>query len=240
MQPLLEKADSLLSSNPDSVFLMLDTVADPEIFPKDEYAEWCLLLTQAEDKSGREHISEAPIWKATKYYREHGPTLKYAIALYTSGRVASELGRPIEAVQYYIEAEHVGREAKDYKLLFQITSNLGSIYRSLYWVDSTFFVYKRSLEYAKLLGDSLYVAKGNSYMGRAYSLLMFLDKSHPYYKQAANMLRRMGNYEQLVEVLNEWAGVSILREDFEQADCCIQEIDSIPDVYKQKNNHQNF
>ena len=107
-------------------------------------------------------------------------------------------------------------------------------------MDSTFFVYKRSLEYAKLLGDSLYVAKGNSYMGRAYSLLMFLNKSHPYYKQAANMLRRMGNYEQLVEVLNEWAGVSILREDFEQADCCIQEIDSIPDVYKEKNNHQIY
>lgn len=240
MQPLLEKADSLLSSNPDSVFLMLDTVADPEIFPKDEYAEWCLLLTQAEDKSGREHISEAPIWKATKYYREHGPTLKYAIALYTSGRVASELGRPIEAVQYYIEAEHVGREAKDYKLLFQITSNLGSIYRSLYWVDSTFFVYKRSLEYAKLSEDSFYIAEANSYIGSAYSLLCFWDKSHPYYKQAADMLRKMEDYENLVKVLNEWAVVSIHRKDFKQVNCCIQEMDSIPDVYKQKNNHQIY
>ena len=177
MKPLLEKADSLLLSNPDSAFLMLDTVADPEIFPKNEYAEWCLLLTQAEDKSCREHTSEAPIWKATKYYREHGPTLKYAIALYTSGRVASELGRPIEAVQYYIEAEHVGREAKDYKLLFQITSNLGSIYRSLYWVDSTFFVYKRSLEYAKLSKNDLSIAYAESYMGRAYSLMEKWDSA---------------------------------------------------------------
>ena len=240
MKPLLEKADSLLLSNPDSAFLMLDTVVDPEIFPKDKYAEWCLLLTQAEDKSCREHTSEAPIWKATKYYRKHGPSSKYATALYTSGRVASELGKPIDAVQYYVEAEHVGRETKDYKLLYQITSNLGSIYRRLYWMDSTFFVYKRSLEYAKLSEDSFYIAEANSYIGSAYSLLCFWDKSHPYYKQAADMLRKMGDYENLVKVLNEWAVVSIHRKDFKQVNCCIQEMDSIPDVYKQKNNHQIY
>lgn len=117
---------------------------------------------------------------------------------------------------------------------------MGSIYRRLYWMDSTFFVYKRSLEYAKLSEDSFYIAEANSYIGSAYSLLCFWDKSHPYYKQAADMLRKMGDYENLVKVLNEWAVISIHRKDFKQVNCCIQEIDSIPDVYKKKNNHQIY
>ena len=70
MQPLLEKADSLLVSNPDSVFLMLDAVPNPEDFPENEYADWCLLLTQARDMTGRTHTSDSLICLATNYYRE--------------------------------------------------------------------------------------------------------------------------------------------------------------------------
>lgn len=238
LRPLLEKADSMFVSHPDSVFLMLDTVVNPEKYAEDEYAEWCLLLTQARDKSYREHTSDSLIRIATDYYRKHGPALKYATALYTSGRVASELGKQDEAVQYYLEAEQAGKDEGDYQLLYLITSNLGGIYGRLCWNDSTLSVYKKSLEYAKLSGDSIFIARANSYMGRAYSLFNELDKSHQYYGQAVEMLRKIRNYKKLVGTLNEWASISILREDWKQANRCIQELDSIPDIYKQLNKYQ--
>ena len=238
IRPLLEKADSLLVSHPDSAFLMLDTVSNLDKYAENEYAEWCLLLTQARDKSYREHTSDSLIRIATDYYRGHGPSLKYATALYTAGRVASELGRPEFAVKYYLEAEQVGKETDDYRLLYLITSNLGGIYGRLCWNDSTLNVYKKSLEYAKLSGDSVFIARANSYMGRAYSLFNEWDKSHQYYEQAVEMLWEIKNYGKLTGTLNEWAGISILRKDWKQANRCIQELDSIPDIYKQLNKSQ--
>lgn len=234
IRPLLEKADSLLVSHPDSAFLMLDTVADPENYPENEYAEWCLLLTQARDKSYREHTSDSLIRLATNYYREHGSSLKYATALYTSGRVASELGRPDQAVQYYLEAEHIGRETDDYRLLYLTTSHLARIYGHLHLTDSTLNVYKRALEYAKLSKNKMFIIKAESHVGRAYSLEEKWDSAALYYDRAIELLQKKEHLMTLSGILNERVTIAIAMHDWNFAEKYFQEIDSIPICYKQK------
>lgn len=234
IRPLLEKADSLLVSHPDSVFLMLDTVANPENYPENEYAEWCLLLTQARDKSYREHTSDSLIRLATNYYREHGSSLKYATALYTSGRVASELGRPDQAVQYYLEAEHIGRETDDYRLLYLTTSHLARIYGHLHLTDSTLNLYKRSFEYAKLSKNEMFIIKAESHVGRAYSLEEKWDSAALYYDRAIELLQKKEHLMTLSGILNERVTIAIAMHDWNFAEKYFQEIDSIPICYKQK------
>lgn len=238
IRPLLEKADSLLVSHPDSAFLMLDTVANPENYPENEYAEWCLLLTQARDKSYREHTSDSLIRLATSYYREHGPALKYATALYTSGRVASELGRPDQAVQYYLEAEHIGRETDDYRLLYLTTSHLARIYGHLHLTDSTLNLYKRSLGYAKLSKNDLSIAYAESYVGRAYSLKEKWDSAVLYYDSAVRLLRETEHFTALAGILNEQAAVAICMCDWDLAESCFQKMDSIPAKYRRRSQTQ--
>lgn len=238
IRPLLEKADSLLVSHPDSAFLMLDTVANPENYPENEYAEWCLLLTQARDKSYREHTSDSLIRLATNYYREHGPALKYATALYTSGRVASELGRPDQAVQYYLEAEHIGCETDDYRLLYLTTSHLARIYGYLLLADSTLSVYKRALEYAKLSKNKLSIAHAESYIGRAYSLMEKWDSAALCYDKAIDLLRGTEYLTALAGILNERTVIARAMRDWNLIEKSFQEIDSIPAKYKQRNHTQ--
>ena len=238
IRPLLEKADSLLVSYPDSAFLMLDTVANPENYPENEYAEWCLLLTQARDKSYREHTSDSLICLATNYYREHGPALKYATALYTAGRVASELGRPDVAVQHYLEAEHIGKETNDYRLLYLITSNMARIYGHLHQTDSTLNLYKRSLEYAKLSKNKLYIANAESYIGRAYSLKESWDSAALYYDKAIESLQGTDHLMVLSGILNERATIAITMHDWNFAEKYFREIGLIPVAYKQRHQSQ--
>ena len=238
IRPLLEKADSLLVSHPDSAFLMLDTVANPENYPENEYAEWCLLLTQARDKSYREHTSDSLIRLATSYYREHGPALKYATALYTSGRVASELGRPDQAVQYYLEAEHIGRETDDYRLLYLTTSHLARIYGHLHLADSTLNLYKRSLEYAKLSKNDLSIAYAESYMGRAYSLMEKWDSAALCYDRAIKILQGLNHKRAFCQVLTERASNAVYMQDWNVAENCFRMLDTIPAIYKKTNYSQ--
>ena len=238
IRPLLEKADSLLVSHPGSAFLMLDTVSNPDKYAEDEYAEWCLLLTQARDKSYREHTSDSLIRLATNYYREHGPSLKYATALYTSGRVSSELGRQDEAVRYYREAEHIGRETDDYRLLYLTTSHLARIYGHLLLADSTLSVYRRTLEYAKLSKNKLSIAHAESYIGRAYSLMGKWDSAALCYDKAIDLLRGTEYLTALAGILNERTVIARAMRDWNLIEKSFQEIDSIPAKYKQRNHTQ--
>ena len=87
MKPQLEEAEVLLTENPDSAYRLLQTIERPERHPEAEYATWCLLTTQAADKSYQKHTSDSLIQVAVRYFsRQHDPD-RLATALYTQGRV---------------------------------------------------------------------------------------------------------------------------------------------------------
>ena len=48
---LLREAENLMIENPYSALLLLNSIAKPEKLPEKDYATWCLLYTQAQDKS---------------------------------------------------------------------------------------------------------------------------------------------------------------------------------------------
>ena len=238
MQPLLEEADSLLAANPDSVFLMLDTISNPEHYPENEYAAWCLLLTQARDMTGRTHTSDSLIRLATDYYREHGPSLEYATALYASARVASDLGRPDRAVQYYLEAEHFGEEANNYRLLYLVNSDLAQIYGHLQLEDSTLNVYKRALKYARLSKDRLATAKAECSLGQAYSLEEKWDTSIYYYERAIKILLGTDSLNTISAILNECVSDAISMKDWNLAKEYIRLQQTVPLAYREEHQSQ--
>ena len=45
--PLLQEAETLMDSRPDSSLCLLESVQSPENLSAAEYATWCLLVTQA-------------------------------------------------------------------------------------------------------------------------------------------------------------------------------------------------
>ena len=49
--PLLVQADSMLESDPESVYSMLDSIILPESYPEEELAYWSLLYSRAMDIS---------------------------------------------------------------------------------------------------------------------------------------------------------------------------------------------
>jgi hypothetical protein len=91
VMPLLEKAESLMNNSPDSSQLLLESIESPEELPIEEYATWCLLVTQARDKNYVEHTSDSIIDIAVRYFAGQEDPHRNAHAYYCKGRVLSDL-----------------------------------------------------------------------------------------------------------------------------------------------------
>lgn len=71
--PAIYQAESFMDVYPDSAFLLLKNILKPEKLSAEEYATWCLLMTQARDKNYMEHTSDSMINVAVKYFES--PTI---------------------------------------------------------------------------------------------------------------------------------------------------------------------
>lgn len=142
--------------------------------------------------------------------------------------MSSDMNRPDEAVQYYLEAEHWGRKTNDYQLLYSTTTNLGAIYEHLNLNDSTLSVYKRALEYARLAEDRLSVANAECHLGQAYALEEKWNTSIYYYDRAIRILIGTDYLNAIGGILNECVSAAINMKDWNLAKDYLRELHTVP------------
>ena len=61
-----------MGSRPDSSLILLESIPSPEKLSEEDYATWCLLMTQARDKNV-EHMTNSVIGVAVRYFEKQGP-----------------------------------------------------------------------------------------------------------------------------------------------------------------------
>ena len=126
--PLLQEAETLMDSRPDSSLCLLESVQSPENLSAAEYATWCLLVTQARDKNYVEHTSDSVIGVAVRYFEKRKDPLRKAQAYYCQGRVLSDLDASEEALEAYLKAKEQVGQTVDFDLKARICNHLGVLY----------------------------------------------------------------------------------------------------------------
>ena len=203
MKPQLEEAEALLTENPDSAYRLLQSIERPEWRQEAEYATWCLLMTQATDKSFREHTSDSLIRVAVRYFsKQHDPE-RLATALYTQGRVEKELGKNEEAARLFVKALDVAKGGEDYELQFLASSHLGSLYAYSHLDSLAFSAYEQALHFAELAQDSSSISYSYAYLGRVYGLREEWDKAIEAYRQSITIAEKISSVSALCLGLNE-------------------------------------
>ena len=229
MKPQLEEAEALLTENPDSAYRLLQTIERPERHPEAEYATWCLLTTQAADKSFREHTSDSLIQVAVRYFsKQHDPD-RLATALYTQGRVEKELGENEEAAQSFVKALDVAKGGEDYELQFLASSQLGSIYAYSKLIDKARIAYEQALHFAELAQDSSSISYAHVYLGRIYGLQNDWNEAVHAYQKAITIASQAQSIPALQLGLNELATVYCRTQSYQNAFDCIQRLQDLAD-----------
>ena len=204
---VLEKADSLVFYNPDSAYHLLSSLQSPEKSSEQEYANWCLLMTQVMDKSERIHTSDSLINIAVRYYTKHNDREKLTTALYTQGLVERDLKNNDGAVKSFMEALDLLEGSDNYKLQYQAYAEIGHIYADSEIIDKAAYAYNKCMDFAKLSKDSTSIAYANAYLGRIYRLQKEWDKSKKYYWLATNIAKSISDKQPLRLAAN---GLSII------------------------------
>lgn len=227
IQPLLQEAETLMGSRPDSSLILLESIPSPEKLSAEDYATWCLLMTQARDKNYMEHTSDSVIGVAVRYFEKQGPKDRYGKALYYKGRVCQDLGKRKEALMLYLKARQEVEDLKDYNLLFLICSHLGTLYGYQEMKEDALEAYQDSYKYAVLDKDSSSISYSLAYIGRSYSLYQNWDSSIDCYKKAVQMAMTIHDTSSLRLALKELAVIYIQTRQTDAALSCLAEIENL-------------
>ena len=125
---VLDKAEEFIQTyKPDSAYTLLKEIPNPQQYPEKERARWCLLMTQAIDKTYRTHTSDSLIRFAVNYYEKVNDLSKLPTAFYTLGRVQRDLNDNEHAVNSFLKALDLAKGSDDYKLQYLAASQLGHV-----------------------------------------------------------------------------------------------------------------
>ena len=229
MKPQLEEAEALLTENPDSAYRLLQAIERPERRQEAEYATWCLLMTQATDKSFREHTSDSLIRVAVRYFsKQHDPE-RLATALYTQGRVEKELGKNEEAAQLFVKALDVAKGGEDYKLQYLASSHLGTLYAYSHLDSLAFSAYEQALHFAELAQDSSSISYSHAYLGRVYGLQNNWHEAIHAYQKAIAIASQVQSIPALRLGLSELATAYCRIQAYQNAFDCLQRLQDLAD-----------
>ena len=229
MKPQLEEAEALLTENPDSAYRLLQSIERPERRQEAEYATWCLLMTQAADKSFREHTSDSLIRVAVRYFsKQHDPE-RLATALYTQGRVEKELGKNEEAARLFVKALDVAKGGEDYELQFLASSHLGTLYAYSHLDSLAFSAYEQALHFAELAQDSSSISYSHAYLGRVYGLQNNWHEAIHAYQKAIAIASQVQSIPALRLGLSELATAYCRIQAYQNAFDCLQRLQDLAD-----------
>lgn len=125
---LIEQAEQVATNNPDSAYLLLDSVSLPDDLSDKWLARWCMLSGQTADKLLKDMPYVSQLLRARKWYQQYGtPEQQAWIGLYL-GRSYVEDRLYMQATDAYSEALNIARKGKAFNAAGYICSYMADLY----------------------------------------------------------------------------------------------------------------
>jgi type II secretory pathway pseudopilin PulG len=121
------KAEKLLETNPDSSYLLLSSISQPEKLSKVDYAAWCLQYTYAQFKLQKEVKSDTLLKIAVRYFEKTNLPKYSGTSYYLLGYFYSLQNKNKEALVYFKKAEKLLKGTTENNLNGLVEFHIGSI-----------------------------------------------------------------------------------------------------------------
>ena len=188
----LNHAEALMSKQPDSAKIFLESINPNVIKAAKKQARYALLYSQALDKNYIDETNDSLIRKAIDYYREHGPEREQMLAYYYLGRVQFNARSYQSAILSFLEAEK-------FAMLVNDTFFSGLIYRNISEIHNMAYNAEEELKYARKSLDCFSRIDAPQYRG--YALLRMSIA----YNNISDRIREAEFLDRAIEVAQECA-----------------------------------
>ena len=182
----LQAAEGLMEHRPDSALSILEGIKTSGKLSEGQNALWCLLTTQAQDKTGTIHTSDSLIRIAVRYYEKKKDRENRMKAYYYNAVVHHDLGDSPRAQDFYLKAWDAGKETGDHALLGRICANLGTLYLYQNMTGDALKYQKNAVKHFTAIKDTTSIGLALRNIGRVYTNNELLDSAIIYYTQSLN------------------------------------------------------
>lgn len=125
---LMNHAQELFELQPDSTYILLNTIQNPDKLTDKELSQWCMLYSRAANKLHKEMPYRYLLERASSWYNKNGTTHQQAEIQFYLGRSYVENKEPQRAISTYLSALDLAEQSKQYDLKGYINSYLGDLY----------------------------------------------------------------------------------------------------------------
>ena len=199
---LIDRAESLLKSDPDSSHILLDSIAVPDNLSDKLLARWCMLSGKVEDTLYTDLPYVQQLLRAQAYYKSHGTKQEQAkIGLYL-GRSYVEDKENEKAMKVYLQALDIALRSEDYNQAGYICSYMGDLYdfegNYLLGKDK----YKEAESYFRKAGNMRSSAFALRDVGRMYAFSDSLDIALIFLLKADTIIVEVGDSSDIGTIYN--------------------------------------
>lgn len=125
---LVDRADALIQTHPDSAYILLDSVASPDELDKRTLARWCMLYGKTDDKLMKGLPVTMFLKDAKEWYSAHGSKEELAWMTLYLGRAYVKDKEYETAATTYLEALEIAKQNKLDNVAGYISSYMGDLY----------------------------------------------------------------------------------------------------------------
>ena len=199
---LIDRAESLLKSDPDSSHILLDSIAVPDNLSDKLLARWCMLSGKVADTLYTDLPYVQQLLRAQAYYKSHGTKQEQAkIGLYL-GRSYVEDKENEKAMKVYLQALDIALRSEDYNQAGYICSYMGDLYdfegNYLLGKDK----YKEAESYFRKAGNMRSSAFALRDVGRMYAFSDSLDIALIFLLKADTIIVEVGGSSDIGTIYN--------------------------------------
>ena len=199
---LIDRAESLLKSDPDSSHILLDSIAVPDNLSDKLLARWCMLSGKVADTLYTDLPYVQQLLRAQSYYKSHGTKQEQAkIGLYL-GRSYVEDKENEKAMKVYLQALDIALRSEDYNQAGYICSYMGDLYdfegNYLLGKDK----YKEAESYFRKAGNMRSSAFALRDVGRMYAFSDSLDIALIFLLKADTIIVEVGDSSDIGTIYN--------------------------------------
>ena len=199
---LIDRAESLLKSDPDSSHILLDSIAVPDNLSDKLLARWCMLSGKVADTLYTDLPYVQQLLRAQAYYKSHGTKQEQAkIGLYL-GRSYEEDKENEKAMKVYLQALDIALRSEDYNQAGYICSYMGDLYdfegNYLLGKDK----YKEAESYFRKAGNMRSSAFALRDVGRMYAFSDSLDIALIFLLKADTIIVEVGDSSDIGTIYN--------------------------------------
>ncbi len=184
VEPMLQKAESLVEQHPDSALLILDEITNAQKLKKALYYRYYLVQIQAKDKSYEDITSDTLVFIIQNYYDKKNDYEMAALATFYCGRVRQEQKRYEQALHTYLDGEKYLLKSSNNNLKGLFQSAIGQVYYKQFLKDEAIAHFKLAESFFHQAGNHKNEIISNNFIGNCLLMQKKTDSAFVYYFKA--------------------------------------------------------